>query len=158
MTRISDPNYLVAPLRSLNQEFLRRCDLQIGENVIRNFETLRTRLRHATLFLKGRATLDVVNQIMTIAQEEQIAQSDNNIVTWSTSSPHLPDMNGLSHAFDIAVYRDGQPTWDETSLSLYLRAADIGRELGLECGADWPRPRRDLPHYQLRTSVRKEEP
>ena len=150
--RISDPDFLIAPLKNLNQEFLRRCDLQLGEGVVRNFETVRSRIRHLALYLKGRADLKTVNVGMTLAGEPLIGEADNYEVTWKTESPHLPDANGLSHAFDVVVYLDGKPSWSKAAKPVYLAAAEIGLALGLECGAYWAKE--DLPHYELKVRVK----
>jgi peptidoglycan LD-endopeptidase CwlK len=70
-------------------------------------------------------------------------------VTWTTKSKHTE-----GKAFDIAILKDGKPTWDlKTSVNGndegdYFEAAMIGHKLGLDCGALWKTP--DFPHYQLK--------
>jgi LysM repeat protein len=50
-------------------------------------------------------------------------------------------------AFDIVVLDSvGKADWDSTHPS-WLRAAAIGKSLGLEWGGDWPKFR-DMPHFQ----------
>ena len=48
--------------------------------------------------------------------------------------------------YDITIFDDkGRPVWDS---ALYKKILHIGREMGLECGGDWPNfP--DLPHYGM---------
>jgi peptidoglycan L-alanyl-D-glutamate endopeptidase CwlK len=70
-------------------------------------------------------------------------------VTWTLKSMHI---DGL--AFDIAVCKDGIPTWDikvdvdEDGVGDYLEAGQIGESIGLEWGGRWSKP--DYPHFQLK--------
>ncbi|NWG72753.1 MAG: M15 family metallopeptidase [Parvularculaceae bacterium] len=57
-------------------------------------------------------------------------------------------------AFDIAVVKNGRPTWDD-KVSVdgdetpdYVEVGEIGEQLGLEWGGRWKF--RDLPHFQMR--------
>ena len=58
-------------------------------------------------------------------------------------------MDGLSRAYDIAIYDGARLSWDAHILPLYDEAGSVGRDLGLEWGGDWPYPKTDRPHYQL---------
>lgn len=79
------------------------------------------------------------------SQEEQntlYAQgrtSPGKIVTWTKKSRHTG-----RRAFDIAMVVDGVVSWDTDD---YLRAGEIGEEVGLEWGGSWSKP--DYPHFQL---------
>ncbi len=70
------------------------------------------------------------------------------IVTWTTKSKHIE-----GRAFDIAILKDGKPSWDvkvdvnKDGEADYIQAAIIGHALGLNCGAFWKKP--DYPHYEL---------
>lgn len=48
-------------------------------------------------------------------------------------------------AFDVAVLKDGKPTWPN-DVALWKRIAAIGTKLGLRAGANWPKP--DYPHFE----------
>ena len=63
------------------------------------------------------------------------------IVTWIKHSRH----NAYpAEAFDIAIMKNGKISWDDKD---YLRAAQIGRDVGLFPGADFPH-NKDYPHFQ----------
>jgi peptidoglycan L-alanyl-D-glutamate endopeptidase CwlK len=68
-------------------------------------------------------------------------------------SPHnCTDENGIpaARAFDIAIYDDnGELDWDLKSYRWEF-AHQIGRDLGLELGVDWPEPKTDGPHFELK--------
>lgn len=88
------------------------------------------------------------------SQEEQDAlyqqgrTKPGKIVTWTKHSLHTQRV-----AFDIAILRDGQPTWDikvdvdGDAIADYLEAGQIGEEIGLIWGGRWKKP--DYPHFQL---------
>lgn len=71
------------------------------------------------------------------------------IVTWTKHSLHTQRI-----AFDIAILRDGKPTWDikvdvdADGVKDYFEAGKIGESIGLEWGGSWKNP--DYPHFQLR--------
>lgn len=74
------------------------------------------------------------------------------IVTWTKHSRHSETRNGepASKAFDIAIIKDGKPTWDlkvsvnDDNIPDYIQAAEIGRKVGLRAGADF----KDYPHFE----------
>ena len=47
-------------------------------------------------------------------------------------------------AYDITLFSGKNPVWESPK---YLRAAEIGKDLGLEWGGDW-RTFKDIPHFQ----------
>lgn len=89
------------------------------------------------------------------------------IVTWARAgqSQHNVMSGGLpaARAFDCAPLRNGRIVWgtsgdgidddpsdDHTDdLELWQRVGVIGRSLGLEWAGDWPKPKREFPHFQL---------
>jgi hypothetical protein len=45
---------------------------------------------------------------------------------------------------------DNDPTDDDTDdLELWQRAGAIGKGIGLEWAGDWPKGKREFPHFQL---------
>ena len=70
------------------------------------------------------------------------------IVTWTLNSYHVK-----REAWDIAFRKNGTILWDVAKTDVnndqipdYKELAQVGRELGLIVGADFPKP--DWPHYQ----------
>jgi len=70
-------------------------------------------------------------------------------VTWTKISRHTGRM-----AFDIAILKDGQPTWDvkvsvnENDIPDYLEAGQIGESFGMTWGGRWIPP--DAVHFELK--------
>ena len=68
-------------------------------------------------------------------------------VTWTLHSKHTERV-----AFDIAILKDGKPTWDVKvsvdgdSIPDYEEAGKIGEGLGLVWGGRWNTP--DYPHFE----------
>lgn len=68
-------------------------------------------------------------------------------VTWVRHSKHQDRL-----AFDIAILKDGKPTWDvkvdvsNDDLPDYEQAGQIGESLGLRWGGRFKA--RDLPHFE----------
>ena len=102
--------------------------------------TLRTIREQAALYAQGRT-------------------KPGKIVTWTMNSKHLPRVEddgtpdeGRSHAFDIAIVRDGKPVWDtkvdvnEDEIPDYLQAGEIAESVGLKWGGRWKSP--DMPHME----------
>jgi len=89
------------------------------------------------------------------SQEEQDALYEQGrtkpgkVVTWTHTSRHTSRM-----AFDIAILKDGKPTWDVkvsvngNEVPDYLEAGQIGEEFGLTWGGRWKKP--DYPHFELK--------
>ena len=69
-------------------------------------------------------------------------------VTWTTHSKHTERL-----AFDIAILKDGKPTWDVkvdidlSHTSDYIDAGEIGKSLGLKWGGDFKT--KDFPHFEM---------
>jgi peptidoglycan L-alanyl-D-glutamate endopeptidase CwlK len=83
---------------------------------------------------------------------EQGRTKPGKIVTWTRHSKHTPRQgyNGKSRAFDIAILKDGKPTWDVKvsvdgdDIPDYDEAGRIGKECGLRWGGDFG----DRPHFE----------
>lgn len=80
------------------------------------------------------------------------------IVTWTLKSRHI-----AGEAFDIAILKNGKPTWD-TKISVnnndipdYEEAGRIGESLGLIWGGKFKNkkgePRPDYCHFELKKEV-----
>jgi len=67
-------------------------------------------------------------------------------VTWTLKSKHIVGL-----AFDIAILKEGKPTWDmkvsvnDNDIPDYLEAAKIGKLCGLRCGIEFG----DAVHFEL---------
>jgi hypothetical protein len=73
--------------------------------------------------------------------------ADNYQITWTLKSRHI---DGL--AMDVLpVDGRGNPTWDLSHYRQQFTAiSKCARDAGLECGADWPAPKTDWPHYEIK--------
>lgn len=88
---------------------------------------------------------------------EQGRTKPGRIVTWTRRSLHIrrPGEEGV-RAFDIAIKKDGKPTWDlkvnvnKNEIPDYAEAGAIGERCGLEWGGSWTSKKKDYPHFQLR--------
>lgn len=58
------------------------------------------------------------------------------------------DGNPASKAFDFAIFNDDATYVADGTDPRYQQAAEIGEQLGLEWGGDWPHP--DYDHLQLK--------
>jgi uncharacterized protein YcbK (DUF882 family) len=78
---------------------------------------------------------------------QQGRTTPGKVVTWTRNSRHTKRT-----AFDIAILRDGKPTWDikmslnDNDIPDYQEAGTIGEMVGLTAGAFWKTP--DFPHFQ----------
>jgi peptidoglycan L-alanyl-D-glutamate endopeptidase CwlK len=133
------------------QRFTDMCgilDKTLGDDDYIIFEGVRTEAVQAAYFAQGRDPLEEVNRARKDAGLYLLtSETQNYKITWTMKSKHL---EGL--AMDILpVQPNGEPTWD---LAHYRRQfeliRDAGREAGLVCGADWPEPQRDWPHYEVK--------
>jgi uncharacterized Zn finger protein (UPF0148 family) len=124
--------------------------------------TARSILEHIALYVRGRLSLLDVNRFNYLAGMPLLQLDSQNVkVTWTLNSLHVTNMldkdlnNDLSRAFDIAIIKDGKAVWDikvnvnQNEIPDYTEAANIGKSVGLECGAFWKNP--DYPHFQLRS-------
>lgn len=91
----------------------------------------------------------VVEGLRTLAQQrEYVARG----VSKTMNSYHLPQVDGLSHAVDLAPLLGGAIPWDRWEE--FRRLADVVKacaaELGVpvEWGGDW-KTLKDGPHFQL---------
>jgi hypothetical protein len=133
------------------QQFTAMCgilDKTLGDDAYIIFEGIRTEIMQAAYYAQGRASLGAVNEIRTKAGLYLLTSEKQNYkITWTMKSKHL---EGL--AMDILPAKpNGEPTWD---LAHYRKQFELirnaGREAGLVCGADWPEPQRDWPHYEVK--------
>lgn len=121
----------------------------------------RDELAQMALYAQGRRPIDEVNAKRRIAGMLPIKESQNNIVTWTLNSKHIPVIVRLddkgnpvkkSRAFDFAVLKDGLPIWDIKAsvdgdlIPDYLECAIVGEGLGLRSGRTFPKP--DYSHLQ----------
>jgi len=128
--------------------FLERLDDVLGENQYIVFEGRRTIETQEAYYAQGRKSLDEVNAQRKRAGLYPLrSDADNYCITWTLRSKHL---EGL--AMDVLPADGaGRPTWDITHYRRVFEAIrDCGREARLECGADWPPPQTDWPHYQTK--------
>jgi peptidoglycan L-alanyl-D-glutamate endopeptidase CwlK len=88
------------------------------------------------------------------SQEEQDALYEQGrtkpgkVVTWTHTSRHTQ-----RDAFDIAILKDGKPTWDVKvsvdgdDIPDYQEVGAIGKLVGLNWGGSWAK-NKDYPHFQ----------
>lgn len=96
----------------------------------------------------------VTQGLRTIEQQNALyAQGrtiPGNVVTYARGGESYHNY-GL--AFDIAVLKDGTPTWDtkididQNDVSDYVDVGEIGELIGLEWGGRWKKS--DMPHFQM---------
>jgi len=104
--------------------------------------------------------------MITCTEREQVEQdilfeqgrtTPGHIVTWTHKSKHIrtPGADGVK-AFDIAIIKNGKPTWDlkanvnENDIPDYAEAGAIGERCGIEWGGSWSAKKKDYPHFQFR--------
>jgi len=80
-------------------------------------------------------------------------------VTWTLASKHIVDLddgnpgNDKARAFDIAIEKNQQPSWDlkadvnENDIPDYEEAGRIGESVGLKWGGRFRKP--DYVHFEL---------
>jgi hypothetical protein len=128
-------------------DFLAYLDESLGENQYVAHEGRRSARVQEAYYAQGRKTLAEVNGLRKLAGLYMLrSEKDNYIITWTLRSKHI---DGL--AMDVLPSDGaGNPTWD---LAHYRNAFDkirhCGRAAGLICGADWPSPQTDWPHYEI---------
>jgi peptidoglycan L-alanyl-D-glutamate endopeptidase CwlK len=99
------------------------------------------------MFTRTRCT-----QVEQNALYAQGRTTPGRIVTWTLNSMHL-----YGKAFDIAILKDGKPTWDPKvdvdgdSAWDYYEAGQLGESIGLVWGGRWKKP--DYPHFQLKEAA-----
>lgn len=120
-------------LKPLCMKFLQRCtDINVRAFIT---TTYRSNQEQGALYAQGRSKSG------PIVTHADAGQSKHNFMI--NGSP-------AAKAFDFAIYNDDNSVnWDAES-EPWQKAIQVGRDLGLECGADWNPPKRDCPHMQLR--------
>jgi len=129
-------------------EFARRLDAMLDDSQYIVYEGRRSVRVQEAYYAQGRKPLEEVNYLRNIAGLYLLrSERDNYVITWTLKSKHI---DGL--AMDVLpVDGAGNPTWDLTHyLRKFEEIRDCGRAAGLECGADWPAPQTDWPHYELK--------
>ena len=128
------------------EEFLKRLDGALGESQYIAHEGRRSKEVQEAYYAQGRETLEKVNELRKAAGLYPLrGEKDNYKITWTLKSKHI---DGL--AMDV-VPADGagNPTWDLAHFRMEFEdIRDCGRAAGLACGADWPPPQADWPHYE----------
>jgi hypothetical protein len=118
--------------------------------------TARTEVEQQALYIQGRESLDVVNSFRKKAGLWLLIENENKYkITWTLDSKHIIGIKRKqSEAFDIAVLTGRKVTWDIKAdingdeVPDYIQVANIGRNLGLRCGADFKNP--DYSHYEIK--------
>jgi len=129
------------------ENFLHRLDKALGEARYVVHEGRRSKEKQEAYYAQGRKPLEEVNALRKAAGLYLLrGEKDNYQITWTLKSRHIDGM-----AMDV-VPADGagNPTWD---LAHYRKAfeaiRDCGFAAGLVCGADWPAPETDWPHFEV---------
>lgn len=141
-----DINDLALAMRPLARDFLAKCD-NSGIKVLITC-TFRSGLEQDALYAQGRT-------------------KPGRIVTWARAgqSKHNLMHGGFpaSRAFDVVPLRNGKLVWgtggngidedpsddDTDDLELWQRIGVIGKSLGLKWAGDWPKGKREFPHFEM---------
>jgi hypothetical protein len=130
------------------ERFLRGLDEVLGEERYMVHEGRRSVRVQEAYYAQGRESLERVNELRQAAGLYALrSEKDNYKITWTLKSRHLE-----GEAMDV-VPADGagNPTWDLAHYrETFEKIRDCGRAAGLECGAGWPPPQTDWPHYEVR--------
>ena len=139
---------LDAKAQNTFEYFLNCLDEVLGDDQYIVFEGRRTAKIQEAYYAQGRKPLDEVNALRQAAGLWLLrSQNDNRVITWTLKSKHI---DGL--AMDVLpVDGRGNPTWDLAHFQkTFELIRNCGEDAGLICGADWPSPQTDWPHYELR--------
>jgi len=131
--------------------FLESLDIALGESQYIVFEGRRSVQTQEAYFAQGRKPLEEVNSLRRKAGLYLLrTDKDNYKITWTLGSKHI---NGL--AMDVLpTDGGGSPTWDVAHFNkFFLEIWMCGKNAKLECGADWPSPETDWPHYEFKEGV-----
>lgn len=122
--------------------------------------TARTVKEQIALYAQGREALPKTNLLRKLAGLLPINLIENRKkVTWTLASKHIVDLddgnpdNDKARAFDIAIEKKGQPSWDlkadvnENDIPDYEEAGRIGESIGLRWGGRFRKP--DYVHFEL---------
>jgi peptidoglycan L-alanyl-D-glutamate endopeptidase CwlK len=127
--------------------FLGLLDEKLGDRLYMVYEGRRRKEVQEAYYAQGRKGLDEVNALRKAAGLYLLRYpADNYTITWTLESKHIAGL-----AMDVVpVDGAGNPTWDLAHFwPAFEKIRDCGREAGLICGADWPAPRADWPHYEF---------
>jgi hypothetical protein len=128
--------------------FLKRLDEVIDDARYFVFEGRRSASVQEAYYAQGRERVAEVNAKRAAAGLYLLRnEKDNYIITWTLKSKHI---DGL--AMDV-LPADGarNPTWDLAHFfGVFKIIRDCAFASGLVCGADWPSPNTDWPHYELK--------
>jgi len=130
------------------RNFLKRLDEVLDDARYIVFEGRRSKLVQEAYYAQGRETLAEVNAKRADAGLYLLRnEKDNYLITWTLKSKHI---EGL--AMDVLPTDGaGNPTWDLAHFYGFFRIIrDCALASGLVCGADWPAPNTDWPHYEIR--------
>ena len=130
------------------RKFIEALDSVHGDDRYYVFEGRRSTQVQEAYYAQGRKPLNEVNELRKLAGLYLLrSERDNYTITWTLKSKHL---EGL--AMDIVPMKaDGNPTWDMAHYSdAFVIITFTARNLGLECGADWPGTQKDWPHFQIK--------
>ena len=121
--------------------------------------TSRSVLEQMALYVQGRLPVKDVNSFRILAgMAPLMLERENQKVTWTLDSKHVTNMfdedldNDFSRAFDIAILKQGRPTWDikvsvdGDDVPDYDEAGQIGEKVGLRWGGRFSSP--DRPHFE----------
>ncbi len=111
-------------------------------------------------FAQGRQPLSEVNRLRKIVGLPPLTADQNKKkITWTLNSKHLVDLedesigNDKARAFDIAICKNGTPTWDvkadvnKNNKKDYMEAGVIGESVGLKWGGRFKSP--DWVHFEV---------
>jgi len=134
------------------EEFLNKIDVELGDDQYIVFEGRRTNEVQEAYYAQGREPLENVNKKRAAAGLYLLrSEKDNYPVTWTLKSKHI---DGL--AMDVLpVDGAGNPTWDLAHYwNAFVKIRDCAKFIGLICGADWPKPHTDWPHYEVNLAMK----
>lgn len=104
--------------------------------------TLRTLSEQTALYAQGRQGLTAVNTLRKSAGLPNITDKENkHTVTNTMKSKHLE-----GKAFDICILDENNKA-DWNNITLFKKASELGKEVGLKVGADFKS--KDYPHYEV---------
>lgn len=155
-----DLNLLHPQLQDLVPIFIKKCK-EAGHEVVITC-TARDFKEQVALYAQGRQPLDEVNLLRKKVGWPGLTASQNKKqVTWTLASRHIINLeddnkkNDRATAFDFAIIKNGKAVWDvkadvdKDGVADYLECATVAKELGLEAGGFWKKPKPDYPHIQL---------
>lgn len=135
---IRDIKFLHPKLQPLCMEFTMRCKAEDIPMFIT--ETWRDSKRQAEAWAKGRdEDGNIVNE-REVVTHARPGQSKHEFMLGTIPA---------SKAFDVGLKKeDGSADWNDANPH-WRRMGEIGKELGLIWGGDWPGKKRDMPHFEI---------